>query len=77
MEVDIKLKMSKMGVVLALLCIGSIILKFVGYNFFILSFIDYFGDTLGWVLRALLVLIGTLLYFKYRVDDEELNFDED
>ena len=77
MEGDKKLKMSKMGGVLALLGIGSIILKFVGYNFFILSFIDYFGDTLGWVLRALLVLIGTLLYFKYRVDDEELNFDED
>ena len=77
MEARQKLKRSNLGGVLALLGIGSILLKFMGYNFLVLSFIDYFGDTLGWFLRVALVMVGALLYFKYQVDDDELNFDED
>lgn len=41
----------------------SIVLYFINYNLRILLWIDNWGDTIGWVIRIGLVVVGALLYF--------------
>ncbi|WP_298474920.1 hypothetical protein [uncultured Maribacter sp.] len=76
MEVQQKLKLQRLGGVLALFGLGSIILSFFDYNFILLVWMDFFGPTLAWILRISLVIIGAVLYFKYDLDDAEV-FPED
>ena len=42
--------------------IGTIILNLVGYEFVVVSWIDRWGETGGWVLRGSLIGVGVLLY---------------
>ena len=42
--------------------IGSIILYFLDMEFIILAWIDFWGSTVGWIIRALLTIIGGILW---------------
>ncbi len=77
MNAQEKLKISNLGIVLAIAGIISIPLKFMPINLYVLNWIDFFGETIGWVIRLGLIVVGLLLYFKYDVADEELNLDEE
>ena len=76
MEVQQKLKLQKLGGIIALFGLGSMILSFFDYNFVLLVWIDFLGTTLAWVFRVSLVIIGAILYFKNDLDDAEV-FPED
>lgn len=77
MEVEKKLKLQKIGGVLALIGLGSIIMSLFDYNLLILAWIDFFGDTFAWIIRIGFIIVGILLYFKYDVDDAELSFKDE
>ncbi|TMM58886.1 hypothetical protein FEE95_05490 [Maribacter algarum] len=77
METQKKLQLQKSGGILALLGLGSILLSLFDYSFMVLAWIDFFGDTVAWIIRIGLIAIGLTLYFKYDVDDADLFFEED
>ena len=77
MDVEQKLKLQKLAGILVFLGLGSIVLSLFDYNFVLLAWMEFFGTTIAWGIRITLVVIGAILYFKYDVDDSELNFDED
>lgn len=77
MEATQKSKLQKLGGILAFLGLGAILLCLFDYNFIVLAWIDFFGEIMAWVIRIGLIGVGLVLYFKYDVDDSELNFDED
>jgi len=72
-----KIKISNFGIALAIAGIISIPLKFMPINLYVLNWIDFFGETVGWLIRVALIAIGLTLYFNYDVADDELNLDED
>lgn len=76
METASKLKLSNLGLVLAFYGLGSVVLKLIGYNFILMLWVDYFGEKTGWVFRMSFIIIGFLLYFRFQVSDDELNFEE-
>lgn len=53
----------KIGLYMAIFGALSIVLYFINYNLRILLWIDNWGDTIGWVIRIGLVVVGALLYF--------------
>ncbi len=53
--------MSKIGSAIAILGVASIVLYFLDYNLKILMWIDNWGDTMGWIIRVGLVVIGLAL----------------
>ena len=69
---DLKTKIGKAGLLLAALGIISSALYLFNYNVRILSWIDMWGTTTGWVLRGLFIFGGgALFYFFGREEDEE------
>ena len=46
--------------------VGSIILDFLNMEFIILAWIDLCGDTLGWIIRAALTVVGGILWLVGR-----------
>ena len=71
---DIKAKIGKGGLALVLLGLASSILSFFNYNIKLLAWIDIWGDTMGWVIRILLIAVGGLLFFFLgRTEEEEIN----
>ncbi len=42
--------------------IGTIVLDFIGYEFAILSWIDNWGETVGWVIRGGMIALGAVLF---------------
>jgi hypothetical protein len=77
MEVQEKMQLQKLGGIIALLGLGSILLSLFDYNLIVLAWVDFFGNTIGWIIKIGLIVTGAILYFKYDVDDVELNFSED
>lgn len=56
--------MRQIGSILLIFGAGSAVLYFLGYEFRILSWIDNWGETVGWVIRgAMIVAGGGLLLF--------------
>ncbi len=53
--------MKNAGSLLLFLGIGTIVLNFIGYEFAILSWIDNWGETVGWVIRGAMIAVGTVL----------------
>ena len=72
-----KIKISNFGIALAIAGIISIPLKFMPINLYVLNWIDFFGETVGWLIRVALIAIGLTLYFNYDVADDELSLDEE
>ena len=72
-----KIKISNFGIALAIAGIISIPLKFMPINLYVLNWIDFFGETVGWLIRVALITIGLTLYFNYDVADDELSLDEE
>ncbi|EMJ98129.1 hypothetical protein [Leptospira alstonii] len=60
---QIKDKISSFGAFLSFAGVVSAALSFFNYNLSILIWIDNWGTTTGWGIRAGLVVIGVLLYF--------------
>ena len=53
--------MKNAGSMLLFLGIGTIVLNFIGYEFAILSWIDNWGETVGWVIRGAMIAVGAVL----------------
>lgn len=59
-------RLTQIGGTLALFGVLSIVMYFLGYNLRILLWIDLWGDTIGWIIRIGLVLVGGgLAFFGY------------
>jgi hypothetical protein len=56
------LAMKQIALLLLLFGIGSAALNFVGYEFRLLSWIDTWGETVGWAIRGALFVAGVILY---------------
>lgn len=72
----IKSKIGIGGLFLAALGIMSIILSFFNYNISLLSWIDLWGNTIGWIIRILL-LVGGATLFLFLGSDIDVDIDLD
>ena len=68
---NIKAKFGKGGLILAAIGIMSIALSFFNYNIRLLAWIDAWGNTMGWVIRILMILIGGTVFFLFGGSEEE------
>jgi hypothetical protein len=68
---DIKSKIGKGGLLLAAMGIMSIILSIFNYNLRLLAWIDLWGNTMGWVIRTLLIVGGGALFLLFGRDEED------
>ncbi len=69
---NIKSKLGQGGILLAAMGVMSIVLSIFNYNIRLLAWVDLWGNTMGWVIRILLILGGGALYFFFgSYDDEE------
>ena len=68
---NIKAKLGKAGLVMAALGIMSIVLSIFNYNIRLLAWIDIWGNTMGWIIRGILILAGGALFFLYGRDEED------
>ncbi|EDP70563.1 hypothetical protein FBALC1_07388 [Flavobacteriales bacterium ALC-1] len=68
---DIKSKIGKGGLLLAAMGIMSIILSIFNYNLRLLAWIDLWGNTMGWVIRTLLIVGGGALFLFFGRDEDD------
>lgn len=69
---NMKSKLGKGGLILAAMGVMSILLSIFNYNIRLLAWVDLWGNTMGWVIRILLILGGGALFFFYGdYNDEE------
>ena len=54
--------MKRLGRNLLFFGIGSIVLNLVGMQFIILSWIDTWGDTVGWAIRGTIIVAGAVCF---------------
>jgi len=54
--------MRKLGSTLLFFGIGSGVLNLIGYEFVLLMWIDSWGETAGWTIRAGMTVLGAVLY---------------
>lgn len=74
MDNALKSKISGFGSAAALFGLVSIVLSFFDYNLRILMWIDSWGETMAWVIRIGLIIVGLAVYFVMNVsaDEEEV-----
>ncbi|MFS4492819.1 hypothetical protein [Maribacter sp. 2308TA10-17] len=80
MDRNEKIKRSNLGLGIAIAGILSTLLSFLPLELLLLAWIDFFGETVGWIIRISLIAIGLVLYYKYDVpdiEDEEIDMDLD
>ncbi len=63
--------MGQIASFLLLFGVGSIALNFFNYEFIVLSWIDNWGITVGWIIRSTMIVVGTALLFFGRREQEE------
>ncbi|MEB2782828.1 hypothetical protein U3A58_20775 [Algoriphagus sp. C2-6-M1] len=68
---QIKSRLGQGGLLLAAMGILSMVLALFNYNFRLLSWVDIWGNGMGWVIRILLIGIGGALFFLYGRESEE------
>ena len=68
---DIKSKLGKGGLILAAMGIMSIVLSIFNYNIRLLSWVDMWGNAMGWIIRILLIVGGGALFFLFGRGEEE------
>ena len=54
--------MKKIGSLLLFFGVGTIVLNLIGYEFAILAWIDNWGETVGWGIRAAMIVAGGALF---------------
>lgn len=67
-----KSKISGFALALAFLGMASMVLSFFGYEVIVLLWIDLWGETIAWVFRISMIVVGLAIYFLMEVDDEVL-----
>lgn len=55
--------MKSIGSTLLFFGIGTIVLNVIGFEFAILAWIDIWGETVGWAIRAAMIIGGGVFYF--------------
>lgn len=55
-------KLASIGSFLVIVGIVSIILYFIGYNLRILMWIDMWGETVAWIIRIGITVLGAILF---------------
>ncbi|MEZ4970249.1 MAG: hypothetical protein R2814_11470 [Flavobacteriaceae bacterium] len=68
---NIKSRLGQAGLVLAAMGIISMVLSIFNYNIRLLAWIDIWGNTAGWIIRVLLILVGGALFFLFGRDSEQ------
>ncbi|PCE66053.1 hypothetical protein [Sediminicola luteus] len=68
---DLKMKLGKAGAVLAVLGLLSLVLSIFNYNIRLLSWIDVWGSTMGWILRFVFIGVGGALFYLYGREEAE------
>ena len=68
----IKSKLGKGGLLLAAMGIMSIVLSIFNYNIRLLSWVDAWGNTMGWGIRILLIIGGGGLFFLFGKEEDDL-----
>lgn len=63
--------MGQVASFLLLFGVGSIVLNFFNYEFMLLSWVDNWGTTVGWVIRGTMIVVGAALFFLSRGEKEE------
>lgn len=71
MDREAKIKISNLGIAIAIAGLLSILFYFLPFDLLILVWIDFFGEIIGWVIRITLIIIGLYLYYTYDQPDEE------
>ncbi|GAA4390264.1 hypothetical protein [Hymenobacter koreensis] len=61
--------MKELGLGLLLVGLISLVLPFTGMNFIFLSWIEQWGATIGWVIRAGITLLGLALWLGFKNRD--------
>ncbi len=65
--------MKNIGGLMVLFGVGSILLGFVGYEFSLMMWVDYWGTGVGWVIRGALIVVAAVLWLKgSAVDDGQV-----
>ncbi len=64
--------MKKCGGYMFFFGIGSIILSFIGMQFIILAWIDWWGPTVGWIIRIGLIVVGAALWLAGKAREKEV-----
>lgn len=54
--------MKSLGGTLFFFGVGSVLLSFLNVEFFVLMWIDMWGPTVGWIIRAALIGLGGILW---------------
>ena len=67
-----KSKISSFGGIAALFGVASIILSFFDFNLVLLMWVDFWGETIAWVIRVGLIVIGLAVYFMMKENDKAL-----
>jgi len=67
---NIKSKLGQGGLLLAAMGIMSIVLSIFNYNIRLLAWVDAWGNTMGWVIRILLIVGGGALFLFFGRDEE-------
>lgn len=64
-------KLGNGGLLLAAMGIISAILSIFNYNIRLLAWVDLWGNTMGWIIRILLILIGGALFLFFGREEDE------
>lgn len=67
----IKSKLEQGGLLLAAMGIMSIVLSIFNYNIRLLSWVDIWGNSMGWIIRILLIVGGGILFILFKNNEEE------
>ncbi len=67
---DVEFNSDKLGLILAVIGILSIVLSIFNYNLRLLAWVDLWGITIGWIIRILLIIGGGALFFFFGEDEE-------
>lgn len=68
---NIKSILGKGGLLLGAMGIISILLSIFNYNIRLLAWVDFWGNTMGWIIKILLILGGGALYWFFGNTEEE------
>ena len=63
--------MKSFGGTLVFFGVGSLVLNTFGYEFYLLMWIDMWGETIGWVIRGGLTALGAAIYFLAPTGEHE------
>ena len=68
--------MKSWGSTLLFFGIGSFVLNVIGWEFIILSWIDAWGEVVGWTIRGAMIGLGLVLFF-WSADSAEEGWEEE